>query len=93
MIGLTSLIVGGSGIANAVRGFVERKRMSIATMKALGAAGSYVFTATLVEILCIAVLGIAAARLPARYALVVTGLFGTLIRVSAHCGAVSHKRS
>jgi len=80
LIGLTSLIVGGSGIANAVRGFVERKRMSIATMKALGAAGSYVFTATLVEILCIAVLGIAAGTIAgAIMPFVVTGLFGTLI--------------
>jgi putative ABC transport system permease protein len=80
LIGLTSLIVGGSGIANAVRGFVERKRMTIATMKALGAPGAYVFAVTLVEILCIALLGIAAATLAgAMTPFVVSGLFGALI--------------
>ncbi|MBV9065988.1 MAG: ABC transporter permease, partial [Methylobacteriaceae bacterium] len=63
LIGLTSLIVGGSGIANAVRGFVERKRVTIATMKALGASGSYVFAETLVEILCVALIGIFAGTL------------------------------
>jgi putative ABC transport system permease protein len=80
LIGLTSLIVGGSGIANAVRGFVERKRMAIATMKALGASGSYVFAATLVEIVGIAALGILAGTITgAAMPFVVAGLFGALI--------------
>src|SRR5947209_13362200 len=80
LIGLTSLIVGGSGIANAVRGFVERKRASIATMKALGASGSYIFAATLVEILCIAVHGILAGTLAgAVMPFIVADIFGTLI--------------
>jgi putative ABC transport system permease protein len=80
LIGLTSLIVGGSGIANAVRGFIERKRMTIATMKSLGAAGSYVFAATLVEILCIAGLGIVAGTITgAIMPFIVAELFGALI--------------
>ena len=44
LVGLTSLIVGGVGVANAVRGFVERKRQTIAALKSLGATGSTVFT-------------------------------------------------
>src|SRR5215212_5733806 len=36
LVGLTALLVGGVGVANAVRGFIERKRASIATLKALG---------------------------------------------------------
>jgi putative ABC transport system permease protein len=80
LIGLTSLIVGGSGIANAVRGFVERKRVTIATMKALGASGSYVFAETLVEILCVALIGIFAGTLAgALMPVLVNGLFGALI--------------
>ncbi|MBV8850080.1 MAG: FtsX-like permease family protein [Methylobacteriaceae bacterium] len=80
LIGLTSLIIGGSGIANAVRGFVERKRMTIATMKALGASGSYVFAETLVEILCIACIGILAGTIAgAVMPLVVNSLFSALI--------------
>jgi putative ABC transport system permease protein len=80
LIGLTSLIVGGSGIANAVRGFIERKRNAIATMKALGASGPYVFAATLVEILCIAVLGVVAGTIAgAIMPFIVNDLFGTII--------------
>ena len=80
LIGLTSLIVGGSGIANAVRGFVERKRTTVATMKALGASGSYVFAETLVEILCIALIGIVAGTLAgAIMPVLVNGFFGAVI--------------
>ncbi|HKG76328.1 MAG TPA: ABC transporter permease, partial [Beijerinckiaceae bacterium] len=35
LVGLTALLVGGVGVANAVRGFVDRKRASIATLKSL----------------------------------------------------------
>ena len=34
LVGLTALLVGGVGVANAVRGFVDRKRASIATSRA-----------------------------------------------------------
>ena len=46
-------------MANAIRGFVERKRPSIATMKSLGATGSYVFGLMLIEVMLIAALGVA----------------------------------
>ena len=42
LVGLTALLVGGVGVANAVRGFVDRKRASIATLKSLGAPGGQV---------------------------------------------------
>jgi putative ABC transport system permease protein len=41
LIGLTSLLIGGVGVANAVRGFVERRWPDIATMKSLGATGGF----------------------------------------------------
>ena len=56
--GLTALIIGGAGVANAIRGFVERRRPSIATMKSLGATGTYVFGLMLIEVMAIAALGI-----------------------------------
>ena len=59
LVGLTALIIGGAGVANAIRGFVERKRPSIATMKSLGATGSYVFGLMLIEVMLIAALGVA----------------------------------
>ena len=37
LIGLTSLVVGGVGVANAAQGFVERKRPTLATLKSIGA--------------------------------------------------------
>ena len=58
LVGLTALIIGGAGVANAIRGFVERRRPSIATMKSLGATGSYVFGLMLIEVMMIAALGI-----------------------------------
>ena len=37
LVGLTALIVGGAGIANAVSAFVNRRTGTIATLKCLGA--------------------------------------------------------
>ena len=39
LVGLTSLIIGGVGVANAIRAYVERERATIATLKSLGATG------------------------------------------------------
>ena len=44
LVGLTALLVGGVGVANAVKGHLDRRREVIATLKALGATGSRVFS-------------------------------------------------
>ena len=59
LVGLTSLIVGGAGIANAVSAFVNRRTATIATLKCLGAPSRTVFGIYLTEILIVAVLAIA----------------------------------
>jgi putative ABC transport system permease protein len=59
LVGLTALIVGGVGVANAVAAFVERKRGSIATLKSVGAPGGQVVVLYLTQVLLIAGLGIA----------------------------------
>ncbi len=59
LVGLTALIVGGVGVANAVRAYLENKRPVIATLKSLGAAGDIVFLTYLFQILMIAFIGIA----------------------------------
>ena len=59
LIGLTALIVGGVGVANAVRATVDRKRASFATLKALGATGGTVFAVSLTQVMVVALLGIA----------------------------------
>jgi putative ABC transport system permease protein len=58
LVGLTALLVGGVGVANAVRRFVDMKRMDFATLKALGAPGGQVVLIHLVEVLLVALLGI-----------------------------------
>ncbi len=60
LVGLTALVVGGVGVANAVRAYLDGKRAVIATFKSLGASGGFVFTVYLVQILLIAGLGILA---------------------------------
>lgn len=59
LVGLTSLIVGGAGIANAVSAFVDRRIETIATLKCLGAPARDVFWIYLTEIMLVALLGIA----------------------------------
>ncbi|BCH29989.1 glycosyl transferase family 1 [Mesorhizobium sp. L-8-10] len=58
LVGLTALVVGGVGVANAVRAYLDGKRGVIATFKSLGASGGFVFTVYLVQILMISGLGI-----------------------------------
>ena len=60
LVGLTALVVGGVGVANAVRAYLDGKRGVIATLKSLGASSGLVFTVYLVQIMIIAALGIAA---------------------------------
>ena len=59
LVGLTSLIVGGAGIANAVSAFVDRRIGTIATLKCLGAPARDVFGIYLTEIMLVAFLAIA----------------------------------
>ena len=43
LVGLTALVVGGVGVGNAITAYIEKRRESIAVMKALGASGRFVF--------------------------------------------------
>jgi putative ABC transport system permease protein len=57
LVGLTALLVGGVGVANAVRRFVEAKKLDFATMKAVGATGGRVVAIHLTEVMLVAALG------------------------------------
>ncbi|WP_320201355.1 ABC transporter permease [Agrobacterium sp. rho-13.3] len=59
LVGLTALIVGGVGVANAVRAFLDSKRTTIASLKCLGAPASVVTMTYLFQIAFIACIGIA----------------------------------
>ncbi len=57
LVGLSALLIGGVGVANAVASFVERKTETIATLKALGASGGFVFWVMLAEVMAMAAVG------------------------------------
>ncbi|MPT25214.1 MAG: FtsX-like permease family protein, partial [Starkeya sp.] len=59
LVGLTALLVGGVGVANAVKSHLDAKRGVIATFKSLGAPGRTVFAIYLAEVGLIAAIGIA----------------------------------
>jgi putative ABC transport system permease protein len=58
LVGLTALLVGGVGIANAVKSFLDEKRATIATLKCLGAPARLIFQTYLLQVLGLASLGI-----------------------------------
>jgi putative ABC transport system permease protein len=57
IVGLTALLIGGVGVGNAVKSHLDRRRESIATMKALGASGRRVFAIYLAQVLLMALIG------------------------------------
>ncbi len=57
IVGLTALLVGGVGVGNAVKSHLDRRRETIATLKALGASGKRVFAVYLTQVLMLAALG------------------------------------
>ncbi|TFF19980.1 ABC transporter permease [Jiella endophytica] len=59
LVGLTALIVGGVGVANAVGAYLDSKRQVIATFKSLGASGRFVVAVYLIQIMSLAAIGIA----------------------------------
>lgn len=60
LVGLTALIVGGVGVANAVRAFLDEKRTTIASLKCLGAPATIITLTYLIQISFIAIIGIVA---------------------------------
>lgn len=59
LVGLAALLIGGVGIANAVRAYLDRRIATIATLKCLGATNGLVFRVYLVQVAALAVAGIA----------------------------------
>jgi putative ABC transport system permease protein len=80
LVGLAALLVGGVGVANAVKSHIDRRRDVIATFKAMGATGRDVFTIYTTQVIVLAALGsviglAAGAALP----FAIVGLFGKIL--------------
>ncbi|WP_240757067.1 ABC transporter permease [Roseicella aquatilis] len=58
LAGLTALLVGGIGVATGVRGWLEARAKSIATLRCLGAPASVIFLTYLIQVMALAALGI-----------------------------------
>ena len=54
LIGLTALVCGGVGVGNSIRGLIDRKRRTLAILKALGASGGEAARFVLIQALLVA---------------------------------------
>lgn len=93
LVGLTSLLVGGVGVGNAVRAFLEGKAETIATLKCIGAPGPLVFATYLAQILALAGLGIliglcVGALAPPLIASALSGLLPVTVRFGVYPSAL-----
>ncbi len=87
LAGLTALIVGGVGIANAVRNYLETRTKTIATLKCLGATGATIFRIYLSQILILAVIATSIAlALGALLPVVGVTLFSEILPVPVVAG-------
>jgi putative ABC transport system permease protein len=60
LVGLTSLLVGGIGVANGVRAWLEARARGIATLRCLGASGRLVFAVCLIQVMALSAGGVLA---------------------------------
>ena len=90
LVGLTALLVGGVGVANSAKHYLDGKRSVIATMKSLGATGTTVVAIYFVEVLLLAAIGIAIGLvLGAALPFVVVAAFGHVLPLAIRARPVS----
>ena len=58
LVGLTALLVGGVGVGNAVKSYLDGKTETIATLKCLGAPARVIFQVYLIQVLLLTAVGI-----------------------------------
>ena len=84
LLGLTSLLVGGVGVANAVSTYIDRRRPIIATLKAVGATTRTIFALHLAQVMLIAGIGVAIGLvLGMAIPLAVGAAFGSALPIKA----------
>jgi putative ABC transport system permease protein len=80
LVGLAALLVGGVGVANAIKSHLDERRDVIATFKALGATGREVFTIYLTQVMALATLGsLIGLAIGAALPFLIVGLFGKIL--------------
>jgi len=94
LVGLAALLVGGVGVANAVKSHIDRRREVIAALKALGATGRDVFAMYLTQVMVLAGVGsLIGLALGAALPFAIVGLLGNLLPLpvvpALHPGALA----
>ncbi len=80
LVGLAALLVGGVGVANAVKSHIDRRRDVIAAFKALGATGRDVFTIYLTQVIVLAGIGsVIGLAVGAALPFIIVGVLGKLL--------------
>ena len=80
LVGLTTLLVGGVGVSNAVRAWLDTRLGVIATLKCIGASRSVVFSTYLYQLTAIAGVGVLAGlAIGALAPIAAAGLLETLL--------------
>lgn len=87
LVGLTSLLVGGIGVANGVRAWLESRARTIATLRCLGASPRLVFATCAVQVAALSCVGIAIGVLAGGLLPMVAGaLLGDVLPVPPQSG-------
>lgn len=90
LVGLTALVVGGVGVANAVKSHIDGKRTTIAIFKCLGAPGALIFRLYLLQVMVLAAGGIVIGLLVgATMPFIVQAVAGDKIPVPTELGIYS----
>jgi putative ABC transport system permease protein len=94
LVGLTALLVGGVGVGNAVRSYLDGKVRTIAMLKCVGAEGSLIFRTYLAQIVVLAGCGIAiglviGAVAPLAAAAALEGVLPIRARVGVYAGPLA----
>ena len=83
LVGLTALVVGGVGVGNAITAYLERRRETIAIVKALGGSGRFIFKIYALQIALLSIGAIALGLvLGALAPFGVQTLFGSILPVA-----------
>ncbi len=87
VVGLTALLVGGVGVGNAVRAFLQSRAMTIATLKCLGANARTIFSIYIMQVMVLAGIGVLAGVLLGGLAPMIAGpLLGEQLPIEVHVG-------
>jgi putative ABC transport system permease protein len=87
LVGLSALLIGGVGVGNAVHAFLTQRRPTIATLKCLGAPAGLVLRVYLLQVLGLAVIGVAGGLIVGATApLIAAPLLSDLLPVSLATG-------